>query len=440
MNAQHVLAHIAAYRELDPAERGAVDQHVASCQACAQALAQAQQVDALLVSLPRLRPTAAQDQQLRQRLTEVSQRPHGLSWLRMPARQPQWARLVALVVLIVLLSTTGVVAAQSLPDTPFYPLKLAAEQARSLVTFDPTAQAEWQLSLAHTRLHEVTALVAEGRIPSADTLNRLHWQFDRVVTAAAQAPVEETYRLLSAANELNGLAVLRLDDWLRTLPPSVQPVLAQTLADVRHTQQRVLDGLSEPENFRLPATPVRLTATPSPTRTPLPTTTHTPLPTTTHTPMPTATHTPWPSATPTPVATGTTGPQPTREVTVTEAPANTPTPTTSPTPEPTATPTRLRPRPTSTASVQPVMSPTPRPTRTRRFWPTPTAVTTPAATIEPLPTREPLVTRTPRPWPTPVATETPAVTATPGTTVQPDVTPIVTPPRRTPRSIPPRRR
>lgn len=432
MNAQHVLAHIAAYRELDPAERGAVDQHVASCQACAQALAQAQQVDALLVSLPRLRPTAAQDQQLRQRLTEVSQRPHGLSWLRMPARQPQWARLVALVVLIVLLSTTGVVAAQSLPDTPFYPLKLAAEQARSLVTFDPTAQAEWQLSLAHTRLHEVTALVAEGRIPSADTLNRLHWQFDRVVTAAAQAPVEETYRLLSAANELNGLAVLRLDDWLRTLPPSVQPVLAQTLADVRHTQQRVLDGLSEPENFRLPATPVRLTATPSPTRTPLPTTTHTPLPTTTHTPMP--------SATPTPVATGTTGPQPTREVTVTEAPANTPTPTTSPTPEPTATPTRLRPRPTSTASVQPVMSPTPRPTRTRRFWPTPTAVTTPAATIEPLPTREPLVTRTPRPWPTPVATETPAVTATPGTTVQPDVTPIVTPPRRTPRSIPPRRR
>jgi hypothetical protein len=418
VNAQHVLAHIAAYRELEPAERSVVDQHVASCQACAQALAQAQQVDALLVSLPRLRPTAAQDQLLRQRLTDVSRRPPWPGGLRMPARQPQWARLVALVVLVILLSTTGVVAAQSLPDTPFYPLKLAAEQARSLVTFDPTAQAEWQLSLAHTRLHEVTALVAEGRIPSADTLNRLHWQFDRVVTAAAQAPVEETYRLLSAANELNGLAVLRLDDWLRTLPPSVQPVLAQTLADVRDTQQLVQDGLANPENFRLPEVPAQPTTTPTSTRTP----------------SPTATHTPLPSATPTPVATNTPEPPPTWEATATGVPEDTPVPPATPTAEPTATPTRLLPRPTSTASVQPVWSPTPRPTRTRRFWPTPTAVTTPAATIEPLPTREPLVTRTPRPWPTPV------VTATPGATVQPDVTPIVTPPRRTPRSIPPRRR
>lgn len=416
MNAQHVLAHIAAYRELEPAERSVVDQHVVSCQACAQALAQAQQVDALLVSLPRLRPTAAQDQHLRQRLTEVSQRPHGLSWLPMPARQPQWARLAALVVLIVLLSTTGVVTAQSLPDTPFYPLKLAAEQARSLVTFDLTAQAEWQLSLAHTRLHEVTALVAEGRIPSADTLNRLQWQFDRAVTAAAQAPVEDTYRLLSAANELNGLAVLRLADWLRTLPPSVQPVLAQTLADVRNTQQLVQDGLADPENFRLP----EVTALPTST--------------------PTATRTPSPTATPTLVATSTPEPQPTQEASATEVPEDTPAPPATPTLEPTATPTRLRPRPTSTASVQPLTSPTPRPTRTRRFWPTPTRVTTPAATIEPLPTREPLVTRTPRPWPTPVVTETPAVTVTPGTTGQPDVTPIVTPPGRTPRSIPPRRR
>ncbi len=432
MNAQHVLAHIAAYRELETRERTRVDQHLSSCQSCAQAFAQAQQVDTLLAGLPRLQATTAQDQVLRQRLAATARRPQWPGWLRLPNRQPQWARVIFVVLVVTLLSTTGVVAAQSLPDSPLYTLKLAAEQARSLVTVDPAAQADWQLTLARTRLDEVTTLVTRGQVPSAETLSRLSWQFDQAVTAAARAPAADTYRLLSAADELNGLAMLRINAWLRALPPSVQPALAQTLAGVQNNQAQVLEGLADPEQFRLPTTPS--TATPTPTGTATP------------------------AALPAAEATSTPTPRATAETQVTDQPTDAPAFPPTATPEPTATATRVQPTPT--ASTQPVASPTPRPTRTRRFRPTPTAVVTPLATVEPLPTRVPRITRTPRVWPTPTAvttsgatieplptrwprpTRTPAVwpTPTPADSVTPEVTAAVTPPRRTPRWIPPRRR
>lgn len=423
MNAQHVLAHIAAYRELDPTERHTVDQHVASCQTCAQALDQVRQVDTLLSALPRVRSTAAQDQALRQRITSTSRgtrRPQGGYAV---TRQPQWAWLAVLVLIITLLGTTGMVAAQSLPDSPLYPLKLTVEQVRSLVTVDATAQADWQLSLARVRLDEVTVLIAEGRTPSAAALTRLSGQFDRALAAAARAPDAETYRLLTAADELNGLAVQRLNAWLRELPQTAQPALGQTLIDVRDNQTEIQNGLVDPENFRLPVTP----AAPTPTPTATPGTTATPA--NTHTPAPT----------------NTVEPSATLAATDTEAPDDTPTPDATATPRPTstpastATPTRIRLRPSSTPSVQPDATATPRPTRTRRFIPTPTAIVTPASTIEPLPTRVPRITRTPRPWPTPTAIIPPAGTATPIGT-PPEITPAVTPPFRTPRWIPPRRR
>ena len=104
MNAQHVLAHIAAYRELDTRERDRVDQHLLSCQSCAQAFAQAQQVDALLAELPRLQATTAQDQALHQRLAATTRGPQWPGWLRLPIRQPQWARVTLVVLIINLVS------------------------------------------------------------------------------------------------------------------------------------------------------------------------------------------------------------------------------------------------------------------------------------------------------------------------------------------------
>jgi hypothetical protein len=72
---------------------------------------------------------------------------------------------VAVVVLIAVVLGMGsvTVAAESLPGSPLYPVKRAAERVQLRVTFDPQQRAALRLALAERRANEIVALAHRGR-------------------------------------------------------------------------------------------------------------------------------------------------------------------------------------------------------------------------------------------------------------------------------------
>lgn len=88
-------------------------------------------------------------------------------------------RLVLATVAVGVLLVAGTVAASadSLPDSPFYPVKGVLEQARGLLAFSPSDRLAYHLELARTRLAEAEAMIARHRIDLADhALNGLDEQ------------------------------------------------------------------------------------------------------------------------------------------------------------------------------------------------------------------------------------------------------------------------
>jgi hypothetical protein len=79
-------------------------------------------------------------------------------------------RLVLATVAVAILLIAGTVAASadSLPDSPFYPVKGALEQARGLLAFSPSDRLTYHLELARTRLAEAEAMIARHRIDLAN--------------------------------------------------------------------------------------------------------------------------------------------------------------------------------------------------------------------------------------------------------------------------------
>jgi uncharacterized protein DUF5667 len=76
--------------------------------------------------------------------------------------------VLVLVVIAVLLSAAVATSSDSLPDSPFYPMKRVVETARGALTFSSSGQFAFHLSLAMTRLREGEAMIASHRVDFAD--------------------------------------------------------------------------------------------------------------------------------------------------------------------------------------------------------------------------------------------------------------------------------
>jgi Domain of unknown function (DUF5667) len=108
-------------------------------------------------------------------------------------------RLVLAAAAAAILVVVGAVAASadSLPDSPLYPVKSAAEQARGLLAFSPTDKLTYHLDLAETRLREAEAMIARHRVDLAEqALAQLNGQLDEA--AQLVSAVEQTDPLLAA--------------------------------------------------------------------------------------------------------------------------------------------------------------------------------------------------------------------------------------------------
>ena len=152
-------------------------------------------------------------------------------------------RLVVAAAAIVVLLVAGAVAASadSLPDSPLYPLKGVLETARGALAFSSSDQLAYHLDLARTRLTEAEAMIARHRVDLADkSLNALDDQLKSaalLVKAVRQADPPAATGLQDQLRQ----AVATDDRQLAGLQGQVQDPAAA--AAIMQARQRAVDAL-----------------------------------------------------------------------------------------------------------------------------------------------------------------------------------------------------
>jgi hypothetical protein len=114
--------------------------------------------------------------------------------------RPAWITLIA--VLIVLLAGGGTVgaAANSLPDSPLYPVKLATESVRLSLAFSDEGKAELYASFADERVNEIVRMAEAGKVAEVErATERLDDQL--LAMSDLTAPAKDTQ---TAAEETGG--------------------------------------------------------------------------------------------------------------------------------------------------------------------------------------------------------------------------------------------
>jgi hypothetical protein len=157
-----------------------------------------------------------------------------------------------LIIGLVFGSASGAVAlaANSLPDSPLYPAKLAMEQTRLAVTAGPAEQADLHMSLAGVRVQEMERLALAGKVPDQPTALRLEMHLNQAFHMAAQLPDENMLGFLTQA----GQTIQTQEQALRQVQshaaePAQEP-LQQASRFLSQARQEVQLGLQDPQTFR----------------------------------------------------------------------------------------------------------------------------------------------------------------------------------------------
>lgn len=141
-------------------------------------------------------------------------------------------------------------AANSLPDSPLYPAKLALEQARLNATTDPAGRAAKHLALAVVRTREMERMALAGQVPDGANLLRLQKHFDGAFSLGAELPDQELISLLSQAQPmLQAREQEMLQVGSQINGPAEQP-LQQATRLLNQARRWVENGLQDPQAFR----------------------------------------------------------------------------------------------------------------------------------------------------------------------------------------------
>lgn len=284
---------------------------------------------------------------------------------RAPAGVRLWPRLARSTILLMLVlalllgAGTGVVsvAADSLPGSALYPVKLAVEDARLMLTFGEVRRAELYLRYANERAEEMLELSAAGRPVDQTVVERFSLQMEGAVSAAASVARSNQP---GAAMGILEQVIATASEQQQTLaeasivaPDTIQPALSAGASAAQQSGQLAQQELAEliavlPTPTQLAQLPVAPTPTPRPAE-----------PTATAVPPPNPVATKVSVATSTLTAPATTAPVPTRTVPRSESPTPVAGPSgTSLTPKPgktdmnaTATPIPASTAPVATATL-----------------------------------------------------------------------------------------
>jgi hypothetical protein len=145
---------------------------------------------------------------------------------------------------------TAALAAESSPDSLFYPLKITVEEARLYLADGPAERALLQLRFAETRLEEIEEMILEGREPGEETMARLQTHLGEALYMAAQTPDETLTVLLNQASEM---ATVREQTMIRTQAGAGEQEQARLQKSVRllaNLRQTCGAALSDLQGFR----------------------------------------------------------------------------------------------------------------------------------------------------------------------------------------------
>ncbi len=149
-------------------------------------------------------------------------------------------------------STGGAVAlaANSLPDSPLYPAKLAMEQARLNLASGPAEQAGLHLNLAQNRVQEMVHMALAGDVPEEDTLLRLNTHLNQAFNLAARLGEGDMGGLLNQAQQMIQAQEQELSRVQARVAEPAQEPLRQAIRLLNQARQDVEEGLRDPETFR----------------------------------------------------------------------------------------------------------------------------------------------------------------------------------------------
>ncbi|KPK07668.1 MAG: hypothetical protein AMJ56_13050 [Anaerolineae bacterium SG8_19] len=148
------------------------------------------------------------------------------------------------------LGGTLAAAADSLPDSAVYPLKLAMEQARLTFSNDPGEQAKMHLAFAQERTQEMVRLAAKGEVPEEALLTRMQTHMRTAYQLAAQAGEEQMQGLLTQARKMTQASGQDLEAAQEQVQERAQDRLQQASGMMFRWQQEAEAGLQDPGSFR----------------------------------------------------------------------------------------------------------------------------------------------------------------------------------------------
>lgn len=195
--------------------------------------------------------------------------------------RPMFALLAKILVIIAVGVTaaggTVAAAADSMPDSALYPVKIGVENVRLALASGPAEEAELAMAFVQERVQEMRELALAGEAPSAEVMNRFHEQLQTALRQAAQIEDDEALvgllqqtrqQIRYQENELLGTqpkvqeqARVRLQQAEEELSAALVAI-EEGLANVelyrwRYTHNRPEDAPEQPEMSPLPDPPVQ---------------------------------------------------------------------------------------------------------------------------------------------------------------------------------------
>lgn len=194
-----------------------------------------------------------------------------LDWLKRPSFAAAFATL--------LLAIVWALSASSMPDSPFYTVKLLGESIAVNIQSSPEGKALKHNELANIRLLEIEEMERRGKLAQAGRAfsdYAEHLRASRDILSDTQFTEQQRSRLaqaLYATTTIGEIELSDLEDSLSSLPPPVRESLSETKQlqeEVRDYSEGVLEDLGVAPLTTLPTeTQDRLRQTPGPDATAL---------------------------------------------------------------------------------------------------------------------------------------------------------------------------
>jgi len=157
---------------------------------------------------------------------------------------------VALAVLFSVAGGTAVTAADSLPNSPVYPVKIAMEDVQLAMVSNPETAVTLHTNLAAERLREMERLALADNVPDDASLSRLQYHLEAALDLAAQLPEQTMAGALLQIQAMIQTRTRTMEQVQAQAPEAPQGALTQARTMLQNAGEVVAAGLQDPQTLR----------------------------------------------------------------------------------------------------------------------------------------------------------------------------------------------